>query len=412
MLKVVGRECLNHSLPLFSRCVSGLMSPKGRKQKGIHCKSLSTGEACIFKTNTFKKVCSIYTSLVEKSKTAFRSPNKVAGMKKQRRHPKKVDACLSACFEISDYVMNTTTKCACHQFDPRPQGAEQNEKIFALGRILGVEVTIPALAVRCSDGNLDHHGQDSTPDTPSACEQAMTFGFPYDWVVGQDGGQRPTEWPAPVLATVRPDADSVTAMAVIENRLADRPIDRDLIAAVGTFDRFGPSAGKPDARVNAIARKAADFKLPLEERVAWVADLLAGTNKSEEIAALVAAHDSELADARKASGLTLHADGRIACVVSTHRFGTTLGYESASVVVAMNPSMPVDPKDSSKGTYRKFTVCRYDSHIPCDLPAALKELQALEEGWGGRGDIFGSPQGISSTLTVEQVIEVVSRHLK
>jgi len=78
----------------------------------------------------------------------------------------------------------------------------------------------------------------------------------------------------------------------------------------------------------------------------------------------------------------------------------------------MNPSMPVDPKDASKGTYRKFTVCRYDSHTPCDLPAALKELQALEAGWGGRGDIFGSPQGVSSSLTVEQVIEVVSRHLK
>ena len=37
---------------------------------------------CIFETNIFKKVCSIYTSLVEKSKMAFQSPNKVAGVKK------------------------------------------------------------------------------------------------------------------------------------------------------------------------------------------------------------------------------------------------------------------------------------------------------------------------------------------
>lgn len=343
---------------------------------------------------------------------AFRSPNKVAGVKRQRQHPKKVDVCPRTCFEISDSVMKTTEKVACHQFDPRAQGAEQNEKIFALGRILGIEVTLPALAARCSDGNMDHHGPDSTSETPSACEQALEFGLPYDYVVGQDGGPRPGEWPLPVLATVRPDADSITAMAVIENRIGNRSIDRGLVAAVGRFDRLGPSAGKPEVRVSAIARKAMDFKLPLEERVAWVGDLLAGDSKETEVAALIAAHDSELEAARKASELTLHADGRIACVVSTHRFGTTLGYESASVVVAMNPAMPVDPKDPSKGVYRKFTVCRYDSHIKCDLPAALKELQALEAGWGGRGDIFGSPQGVSSSLTVEQVIEVVSRHLK
>ena len=78
----------------------------------------------------------------------------------------------------------------------------------------------------------------------------------------------------------------------------------------------------------------------------------------------------------------------------------------------MNPAMAVDFKDPSKGTHKKFTVCRYDSHVPCDLPAALAELQSLEEGWGGRGDIFGSPQGVSSKLSLEQVLEVVKKHLK
>ena len=299
------------------------------------------------------------------------------------------------------------------QFDPRPQGAAVNEAIFASGYgVLGVEVTIPALAARCRQGNIDHHGVADTSETPSACEQALGFGIPYDWSCDQDGGPRPTEWPLPVLATVRADADSVTAMAVIENRLSDRPIDRDLVSAVGRFDRLGPSVGKPEARVSAIARKSADFKLTLEERVSWVADLLAGADKSSEIATLVASHDAELETARQASELTLHANGRIACVVSTHRFATTLGYESAPVVVACNPCMPVDFKDVSKGTCKKFTVCRYDSHVKCNLPAVLAEFQKLEPGWGGRGDIFGSPQGVSSVLTLEQVLEVVIRHLE
>src|SRR3989344_4241119 len=98
---------------------------------------------------------------------------------------------------------------------------------------------------------------------------------------------------------------------------------------------------------------------PVSESRQWFplirSDLLAGADKSAEIAVLISAHDSELEAARKASELTLHASERIAAVVSTHRFATNLGYESARVVVAMNPSMPVDPKDPAEGTYRKFT---------------------------------------------------------
>ncbi len=282
------------------------------------------------------------------------------------------------------------------QFDPRPQGTEANSAVFAAGVVFGIEVTIPALAGRCTV-NLDHHGRQDTAETPSACEQALTCGLP------ETGA---------TLATVRPDADSVTAMAVILNRSLGRGIDTGMVQAVGKFDRMGPSGGEVGAFVRAIGRKAFDFKLSLEQRVEWVADLLAGVDKSEEIALLNSAHTTELKAAREASKLSLHAGKRIAAVVSNHRYATTLGYENAPVVVAQNPEMPVDLKDPAKGTYVKYTVCRYDSHTPCDLPTALIELQGLEAGWGGRGGVFGSPQGISSTLTIEQVIEVVSRHLK
>jgi hypothetical protein len=343
------------------------------------------------------------------------------------------------------------------QFDPRPQGAESNEEIFrqqcgvcshssgevdglncprcfatGYAPVYGIEVTIPALASRCY-ANLDHHGPESTAETPSACEQALVL----------SSHELPFEnW---VLATVRPDADSVTAMAVIVNRQEGKVIDAELVSAIGCFDRLGPASGKPSPLVSAIARKACDFKLGLDARVLWVSEVLAGDGKEAEVAELISAHDRELIDARKAStvevytgifcqncgGSTNWRPGRgcgfcntcgssdiyvasveIATVVSTHRFATNLGYEVAPVVVAMNPEMPVDPKDSSKGTYAKFTVCRYDSHVPCDLPSALVDLQVMEPGWGGRGDIFGSPQGVSSSLTLEQVVDVIKRHIK
>ena len=207
-------------------------------------------------------------------------------------------------------------------------------------------------------------------------------------------------------------ASLVAARAIIRSRAEGKKIHEGLVSSLGRFDRLGPVGMKVLSKgVNGIARKACDHRLSLAERVEWVQKVLEETHNPAELVKLLEEREVELEAARKASELTLHASERIAAVVSTHRFATNLGYENAQVVIAMNPAMPVDPKDPVKGTYRKFTVCRYDSHTPCDLPSALKEFQALEVGWGGRGDIFGSPQGVSSTLTLEQVLEVVARPL-
>jgi len=283
------------------------------------------------------------------------------------------------------------------QFDPRPVGQDKNNGI------MGIEVTIPHLAERCKLGNLDHHGPEDSAETPSAVEQALSAELP----------------PAgAMLATVRCDTDSIGAMAVLANRAAGREVDEVLVRAIGAFDRLGPAAGRPGDEVISIARQAANFRMPLSERVEWVQSVLDGTYDEAEVSELVAARDKEFEAATEASEVTLHADGRIASVVSKHRFATNLGYEAASVLVCFNPEMPVDFRDPSKGTYLKYTLCRYDSHVPVDLVAAMAELNELDpaavEGarWGGRGDIGGSPQGISSGLELEQVLEVVERHLK
>ncbi|MFH1402213.1 MAG: hypothetical protein ABIG87_01135 [Patescibacteria group bacterium] len=309
------------------------------------------------------------------------------------------------------------------QIDPRPVGREANEKFFSENNdVLGIEVTISQWAEKCSMGNLDHHGSQDTAETPSACEQAVKYGASFfgrpccggGWDTYScpdcDGGEGPPVAPKAMI-TVRPDADSVTAMAVISSCLLGQVIDRDLVKMIGEFDRLGPQAEQRDDRVVAIARVSADFKRSLAERVAWVQGLLAGNSEQmAEVAELVDARNREYDEAKVVSEVGLVAGGRIATVVSSHRFATNLGYEYATVVVAQNPKMPVD-FDLSQGTYNKFTVCRYNSHTPCDLPTALAEFQTLEPGWGGRGDIFGSPQGVSSRLSLNQVVEVVAKHL-
>lgn len=293
------------------------------------------------------------------------------------------------------------------QFDPRPVGREVNDGIIAAAHggitLLGIEVTIHQLAESCVFGNLDHHGPNDTAETPSAAEQALVCELPPKGAT---------------LVTVRTDTDSVSAMAILANRAEGLAVDAELVAAIGRFDRLGPASGAVIDEVIAIGRVSADSKRTLEQRVAWIQSVLAGEGDVTELTELVAARNREFDEARAASELTLHADGRIALVVSTHRFATNLGYEKASVLVAYNPAMPVDFKDPSKGTYRKFTICRYDSHVAVDLMAVMNELNELDpavsEGarWGGRGDIIGSPQGVSSELDAQKVLAVVTSHLK
>lgn len=154
---------------------------------------------------------------------------------------------------------------------------------------LGIEITIPNVKIT-SGLNLDHHGKGDTAKTPSACEQAVIHNPP-------DGF---------IIATVRPDADSVTAMAVIANRGVGRNINLELVRAIGLMDRYGPKVEEQMYHdlVVAIAKKAADFKIPLDQRVAFVQSCLDGTYNPEEIASLVEARDREYEEARNANQIT------------------------------------------------------------------------------------------------------------
>lgn len=144
------------------------------------------------------------------------------------------------------------------------------------------------------------------------------------------------------------------------------------------------------------------------------APVLTGTYDHEEVTKLVAERDAEFAKAKEATTVA-----NIAVVESTHLFGPQIGYDTgALVVVATNPQMAVMARNAegkfvpTGEKYRKHTVCRYNEHAPVDLPAVLAELVALEPGWGGRDNIIGSPQNVSSTLTTAEVVAIVAKHIK
>lgn len=354
--------------------------------------------------------------------------------------------------------------------DPRsaPAAVEANDKVFSTV-VYGIEVTVPALVARCAHNIDPQHGAAGGADL-AAIEAVRLLIAKYEKGRPCCGGSWDTyscpkcdgsDCPPPIpkdgetLATVRADLDSVGAMAILSLWLKGGNFHPALVARVyfvaeaDRFARGGYSGPKPlptkdvpwpeggsaesSKPLAAIAAAVADFKVPLETRVATMEQwLLTGDEPTQyrtvvekERLDLITAleggqikcrihkagywYDSQsgVSSPTAQGGSEWISQGNIALVESTHRAATLVGYCLAPVIVALNPSFRFQGGDPHK----KFTVCQYTAEY-VDLKAALADLQKLEAGWGGSPTIIGSPQGIGSTLTLEQVTEVVARHLK
>src|SRR3989344_2789565 len=299
--------------------------------------------------------------------------------------------------------------------DPRniPAATEANDKVFA-NPVYGIEVTVPALAKRCTF-NLDpqHTGGDANR---AAIEDALTT-------------ELPTE--GSTLATVRADLDAIGTMAIFNLRVKGESLESamDRINMVATADKFargGYSGPKPlPTRSNpwdessataessrplaAIAAAIIDFNVPMSDRVSTMEQWLLTGDEPAQYRTQVEKERLDMITAMETGQIKseTRSDGRIAVVESTHRAATSVGYSLAPVVVALNPSFKQGPSEPHK----KFTICAFEAKF-ADIKSALAELATLETGWGGSPTIGGSPQGVSSTLTIDQVVEVVAKHLR
>lgn len=304
--------------------------------------------------------------------------------------------------------------------DPRP-GADNSAVLGA--DTLGIEVTIPALAAQCGLGNIDpqHSG---TSSHSAAIIAALDAPLP----------------PAgSTLVTVRPDLDSVGAMAVLELRAggwAHGGRMHPVIEAIARADAFayGPWPGiRPipstmrewsgwevtttaHPYLAAAAALVADRSMPMVDRVDAMMQAIRG--KSDERFVPYAARaqgekDALLASIESGATSVFLEDGepRIARVISTHLGALDIGYHLAPVVVASNPEMR-----GPDGAYLKHTVCQWRAGY-VDLRAAAAALNRHEEeyggtpGWGGSATIIGSPQGVSSILFNRAVAGIVKGYL-
>jgi hypothetical protein len=231
------------------------------------------------------------------------------------------------------------------QLDPRqtPEALATNNEILNAGQVLGIEVTVPKLAARCDLGNVDPQHTGGRSDT-AAIEVAAVGAVDYRVYCDHDGGPRPSEWGTVTLVTVRPDLDSVGAMAALSLLAQGKDLSsaRGRIAAIAEFDKFAngewpgkrplPTAENPwpekgARKLAAIAASAEDFRKPLGERVAEMERWLLSGDEPEGYRPRVEAERVEMIHALENGDIKVAEvdDGRIAVVKSTHRAATMLG---------------------------------------------------------------------------------------
>lgn len=300
--------------------------------------------------------------------------------------------------------------------DPRqtPEARTHNDQVLGDGStVLGIEVTVPELAARCGLGNLDpqHLGGDAQV---AAIEAAWTHSLPPD---------------GSALVTVRADADAVGAMAVLSYRWRCGGItwndeydwwERAGRIATADNERTGEWPGPlsiSDAadlvtEVSGISAVVMDHSLPFAKRVEIMGGWLATGGLIGIEGGTSAIRGRLLADARAAIAaldvrVTCYPEPPVAVVTGSHRLATAIGYRCAPLVVATNPEFCFNGGQP----HRKHTVARWNSQFEMDWEGLQTALQNAEPGWGGSASVLGSPQGVSSTLTTEDVLDLVIRHV-
>ena len=321
-----------------------------------------------------------------------------------------------------EFVINSANKIKFATLSPRPADAEKNEELLAGPEFkIGFEVTLRQYANRL-DVNVDPQHSAGRNDL-AAIEAVEDLNF--------DLLRKELEERGITMYTVRADLDSVGAMArtTIELLGYTNPevtsveVMRSIAAGVRAIAEIDKSAAGPwiaqqlptmehlwsrenGLEMAALAAAVADSDRPLEERVGTMGNWLMHRQVPAEYQDRVLAERQDMVRALLDGRIRTWTHGDVALVVSGHRAATTVGYALRPIVVAVNPAF----RFSGGEPHRKVTICQYSPGY-VDLPAVWRDLGRQEAGWGGSPTIGGSPQGVSCTLPMPEILKVVRRHL-
>ena len=295
------------------------------------------------------------------------------------------------------------------QIDPRPASKDAMIELLKKNSpVVGIEFTLPALA-QYIESNID--GQHISGDGKSAIELAVEVELPAKGTT---------------LGVVRPDADALGAIAVLNLRREEEESGFDRISIgigsvtdsiskrvrlIAEHDKFsqgpwekGSSNLSEDQLVfRGLSAIALDHKLSLDDRISRVEKWLC----TEDCPGLGLSQEDVLearAKAKKES--TIQVIDGISVIESRNIGATELGYQKSPII--RNDAFRFQGGES----HVKYTICQWkEGYI--NLPAIVKglnEIEACGGTWGGSKTIAGSPQGVSSSLLMDKLVSIVKSH--
>lgn len=276
---------------------------------------------------------------------------------------------------------------------------------------LGIEITIPKL-VKEEIENIDpQHGDNPNLET-SAIKEALEY----------DLNKLPENL---TIATLKPDADSIGAMAVLELRKAGIEPDKDLIQYISKFDSYGFKRAKelyPEIEVRqkeltAASQKCLNRTDSIEDKVKWMKKILTGRLDWSEIEEINANWEKQKEEAKKALKIEPIIKEKAILVTGNHPQAFAVGYEQAGIVAAYNPEFTRPWVKDDKPT-KKWTIARYSEAEDINIEWLKETLNKMEKEfsgknydpsktWGGPKNLVASPQGYTSAIPKDQILELI-----
>lgn len=195
--------------------------------------------------------------------------------------------------------------------------------------------------------------------------------------------------------------DNLMALYLLWFRgLATHPDTTRLVSVADLIDRVGPLAVASLPQMERSILETAQNKIPFKE---W--EIENEELQGLAISAIESIRSNVTAPVQMARYEVIWTsdDEKFIVVESNMPIGMTLydqGYDAYGVYTK-----------NEDGTY-KWTLARASEYVPFNIPVAARKLNELEgcevgKGWGGRPVIGGSPQGVGTKLSPEEVMNVI-----
>jgi len=289
-----------------------------------------------------------------------------------------------------------------------------DEKFF----IVGIEVTDPDIEQYCSLSIDPQHSKFKNMNSQTSIEYIFNY--------QEDIVQLMSLSKNIIMLTIKTDNDSIGSMAVLTLLLKNNLIlDGDIILrlkAIAKSDRHGRKNWKGEKEdyfnfenynmyglPSGLSYMSSDLKITIDNKIDNMIQYLS----TGDFPSLSEYNDLTLYNLKKNNKqehITIIIPKKLCFVESNHRGAISFGYKYTPCVIAKNKKF-VFGNGNTRKIGKKVTIAQYEDSKYVNLDNICRELNDIELGWGGSSVIIGSPLDRATSISDDQIIDIVKKHI-